>query len=202
MKNLILIASRGNNVGKSTTAKLYSERNILTSEIYSFATPIRNCCNDIFKNKYEFDKKFTDYYNIRELKNDLIENHFNVKSFTELQGITFREFLNNFSTNMTITNGKEIWAKKALSHIEQSDNDLILIDDFRRSIEIDYLIKNLDSQNYNIITIYLIKDLVQNQVKTEYEGLLEDYKFDIVFSINNDYSNIDDLLKIIDNKII
>lgn len=202
MKNLIFIASRGNNVGKSTTAKLYAKDSNLNSEVYSFATPIKDCCNDTFKTKYKFVKKFTDFYSNRNLKNDLIENHFDIKEFVELQNLTFRQFLNNLSTELTITNGQNIWAEKALNYIENSNSDLILIDDFRRDVEINYLINNLDKKMYNIITIYLIKDNVKNQVKTEYEGLLENYKFDIVFNINEDYSNIHNLLKIIDNKII
>lgn len=202
MKNLVFIASKGNNVGKTTTAKLYSEHSNLNSEIYSFATPIKDCCNDIFKTKYKFKTKFTDFYNDRKLKNDLIKDHYKIKEFIELDYLTFREFLNNLSTRLAITYGQNIWAEKALTYIEKSDAELILIDDFRREVEINYLINNLDKKNYNIITVYLDKDSVKNQVKTDYEGLLEDYKFSIVFNINNDYSNIDDLLKIIDSKII
>lgn len=202
MKNLIFIASRGNNVGKSSTAKLYAKSSNLNSEIYSFASPIKDFCNNVFKTKYKFEKSFTDFYNDRSLKNDLIENHYDVQEFSELHNLTFRQFLNNISTVLAVTHGQNLWAERALEYIEESNNNLILVDDFRREIEINYLINNLNKKDYNIISIYLIKDFVQNQVKTEYEGLLEDYKFDIVFNINNDYSNIDDLLKIIDNKII
>lgn len=202
MKNLIFIASKGNNVGKTTTAKLYSEHSNLSSEIYSFANPIKDCCDNIFKTKYKFESKFTEFYNNRKLKNNLIRDHYNIKEFIELDNLTFRQFLNNLSTRLAAAYGQILWAEKALTYIEKSKSELILVDDFRREIEIDYLVNNLNKENYNIITVYLVKDSVKNQVKTEYEGLLEDYKFDIVFNIDNDYSNMNDLLKIIDNKII
>ena len=199
MKTVILFASKGNNVGKTTTARNYSQT-LESSEVYSFADPIREYCNSLFKYNYLFSERFTDFYQYRHLKNTRITDHIKeAKAYPDLEGLTFRDFININSDRLQEEEGYYIWAKKALEHIHSSNNKFILIDDFRRITEGGYLLGCL--KDCNIISVNLIKDDVKDQVKTSHEGLLEDFNFDIEFNINPDYTNIPDLFCLLDHII-
>ena len=201
MKTVILFASKGNNVGKTTTARNYSQT-LESSEVYSFADPIREYCNILFRNKYSFPHDFTDFYKDRTLKDTLISNHIKTaENYPELKNYTFRDFINFSSDELQEKEGTYIWAQKALDHIILSDKSYILIDDFRRVTEGGYIIENLDKENYQVITVNLIKEDVKDQRHTSHEGLLSDYNFDIEFNINPDYTNIPDLFCLLDHKI-
>ena len=199
MKTVILFASKGNNVGKTTTAKNYSQT-LESSEVYSFADPIREYCNSLFKYNYLFSERFTDFYQYRHLKNTRITDHIKeAKAYPDLEGLTFRDFININSDRLQEEEGYYIWAKKALEHIHSSNNKFILIDDFRRITEGGYLLSCL--KDCNIISVNLIKDNVENQIETSHEGLLTDFNFDIEFKFDADYNNILDLFSLLDEKI-
>lgn len=201
MKTIILFASRGNNVGKTTTAKKYAST-LNSVEVYSFANPIRDHCDFLFKRKFNFDVKFTDFYQYRDMKDKLISDFVkDADNFSDLDGMTFRDFINQSSDEHQQSIGTFVWAEYGLKYIKNSDKNIILIDDFRRRTEGDFIKNHLKHLNYKFITVYLIKEDVKNQKHTHHEGLLEDYNFDIQFKINSDYSNLSDLFHKL-NKLI
>ena len=49
------------------------------------------------------------------------------KAYPDLEGLTFRDFININSDRLQEEEGYYIWAKKALEHIHSSNNKFILI---------------------------------------------------------------------------
>ena len=203
MKNIVLFASQGNNVGKSSTAKNLSELLAETTDLYSFADPIRDHCNILFEFEYKVKSgKFTDYYSNRSLKNKNIYDTIKDESANpKLTKYTFRTFINDMSDEYQKLKGKDVWAKMAVDFIQTSSAKVILIDDFRRDVEGNFLIENLNPEEFNLIFVFLIKEDIKDQVDSSYEGLLKDFSFDITFNINSDYSNMPELYEIITSKL-
>ena len=203
MKNIVLFASQGNNIGKSSTAKNLSELLAETTDLYSFADPIRDHCNTLFEFEYKVKSgKFTDYYSNRSLKNKNIYDTIKDESANpKLTKYTFRTFINDMSDEYQKLKGKDVWAKMAVDFIQTSSAKVILIDDFRRDVEGNFLIENLNPEEFNLIFVFLIKEGIKDQVDSSYEGLLKDFSFDITFNINSDYSNMPELYEIITSKL-
>ena len=184
MCKCILIASNGNNIGKSTTARLLKDH--LGGEVMSFADPIRKqvkelymglCTHPTFDELYERYPTFDELYT-QERKNEPI-----------LEGKSVRELVNEYSDLVQKMLSPQVWARIALNNILKSDASLVIFDDFRRVIEYDYLKDHLE-----VFTIYLDK-ADKNQVHTPYEGQLENFEFDLRFTFDKDYGNVQELLR-------
>lgn len=174
MKDVILIASNGNNIGKSTTARLLKDH--LGGEVMSFADPIRKQVKELYMGLCThptFDELYT-----QERKNEPI-----------LEGKSIRELVNEYSDLVQKMISPQVWARIALNNILKSDASLIIFDDFRRVIEYEYLKDHLE-----VFTIYLDK-VNKIQVDTPYEGQLENFEFDLKFTFDEDYSNTPELLR-------
>ena len=204
---LILFASNGNNIGKTTTSKKFTEflsNNIDTenhlTQVKSFANPIREISktyfNILFSNPMGIT--FEDLYK-RDNKNKPLKEFFPeeyFKIYPQYEEYNIRDIVNLFSDQIQLLSSPYVWANYALKDINNlidisCSNNVIIYDDFRRPLEYTYLKENLE--NVKILTIYLDKKDVTNQVNTTYEGNLSDFPFDIKFTFNNDYSNLNEL---------
>lgn len=104
--------------------------------------------------------------------------------------------------------GNEIWAdilkndnlKTINLKKEVPDNYTIIVDDWRRPTESDYLLNS----EFNIIKVYLSKEGVKQKPSkgsSHYEGLIKPEDCDIVFTYNEDYSNFEEIIGLIQNAI-
>lgn len=215
---IILLASNGNNIGKSTTAKLFKEYldkyTNANTHVLSFAEPIRkqvellySTCITSTRGPLSFREMYTQEDKNTKLgdvffKNDL---HFAPK----LREMTPRLLVNEYSDLIQEFISPQVWAHAAyLSILDKVNNNLpytrnnlpythniFIFDDFRREIEYNYLKDELPS--FNIITVYLDKDDEKNQVSTTYEGQLKDFAFTHKFTFDNDYNNFNNLIDLV-----
>lgn len=223
---LILFASNGNNIGKTTTASrlsyfLYENLNKkikdskdydewlsntdYNTQVKSFATPIRDISNSFFKilfngqDKITFEKLYQRENKNRPLKDFFPEDAFN--ACPEYKEYNIRDIVNIFSDQIQVISSEYIWADYALKDINNfirnySNTNNILIYDDFRR-PLEYFYLKEHLKNVKIITIYLDKENPSEQVQTNYEGLLKDFNFTITFTFKNDYSNIYDLFSLI-----
>lgn len=172
---VILLASKGNNIGKSTTAHLLAER--LSGKVQSFADPIREQVGLLYSSITSRDFPYT-----REGKNTYFEEPL-------LKDLTPRLLVNKYSDMVQELISPEVWAQIAYQGID----GLTIFDDWRRPIEYEYL----KAKGVPMLTVYLDKQGVTEQVDTSYEGQLEGFDFDIRFTFTEDYSNTEELLEMV-----
>lgn len=190
--NIILLASNGNNIGKTHFAKSFVS-NHDDYRVLSFARPMRVIASSIYaKLTQKHPKNFYKLYDTNKNK------PFDPTSDLPFLKESPRGLVNNISTIIQGLYGREIWAYSMMSTIKSSLHSNFIIDDFRREIEYDYLKDNLEA---NIFTVYLDRETLPDQVHTEYEGLLKDFNFDIRFTFKDDYSNTKDLNKLIEEML-
>lgn len=208
---LILIASNGNNIGKSTTAKLFKEYldkyTNANTHVLSFAEPIRkqvellySTCITSTRGPLSFREMYT-----QEDKNTKLGDVFfkNDLAFApKLREMTPRLLVNEYSDLIQEFISPQVWAHSAyLSILDKVNNNLpythnvFIFDDFRREIEYDYLKEELPS--FNIITLYLDKEGEKNQVSTAYEGQLKNFDFTHKFTFDTKYNNFNNLINLV-----
>ena len=197
-KQIILIASAGTNVGKTTLSthlnKIYSN-----SEIKSFADPLKQCCDIEFNKLYPFSNMtFTQYYSIREFKDKSI-NSLNSNMKDKVSKFTLREFLIKVSNLNKNRKGPYCFIKDSVDDCIFSNKSFIIFDDFRIPFEYNFLKDTFGKDK--VLTIYIDKDGSVKKPSNEYEGLLNNFEFDIKFKYTKDYSNFNQLLDIIKNKL-
>lgn len=210
---IILLASNGNNIGKSITARLFKEYldkyTYANTHVLSFAEPIRKqvellystCITSTqgplsFRDMYTQEDKNTKLGDVF-FKNDL---HFAPK----LREMTPRLLVNEYSDLIQEFISPQVWAHAAyLSILDKVNNNkpytcnVFIFDDFRREIEYNYLKEKLPS--FNIITVYLDKQGEKDQVSTSYESQLRDFKFTHKFTFDSNYSNFNSLIDLVLN---
>ena len=207
---LILIASNGNNIGKSTTAKLFKEYldkyTNANTHVLSFAEPIRkqvellySTCITSTQGPLSFREMYT-----QEDKNTKLGDVFfkNDLAFApKLREMTPRLLVNEYSDLIQEFISPQVWAHSAyLSILDKVNNlpythNVFIFDDFRREIEYDYLKEELPS--FNIITLYLDKEGEKNQVSTAYEGQLKNFDFTHKFTFDTKYNNFNNLINLV-----
>ena len=208
---IILLASNGSNIGKSTTAKLFKEHldkyTYTNTHVLSFAEPIRKQVELLYStciNSTEGPLSFRGMYTQEDKNTKLGEVFFkNDLAFApKLREMTPRLLVNEYSDLIQEFISPQVWAHAAyLSILDKVNNNLhytrnvFIFDDFRREIEYDYLKEELPS--FNIITLYLDKEGEKNQVSTSYEGQLKEFNFTHKFTFDNDYNNFDNLIDLV-----
>lgn len=208
---IILLASNGNNIGKSTTAKLFKEYldkyTYANTHVLSFAEPIRkqvellySTCINTSSDSLSFRSLYTQEDKNTKLGDVFFKNDLAFAS--KLREMTPRLLVNEYSDLVQEFISPQVWANAAyLSILDKVNNNkpyscnVFIFDDFRREIEYDYLKEQLPS--FNIITIYLDKEGIKNQVSTSYEGQLKDFNFTYTFTFTEDYKNFDDLVDLV-----
>ena len=209
---IILLASNGNNIGKTTTAGSLSNyikdnyKNVSVSK-RSFASPIRELAKtylDVIFHihpKLNFDSIYTQENKNTPLSNFISEDNF--KAYPKYKDRSIRQVVNELSDQVQELTSKYVWAQYAVNDIllraNKNKSNIIIYDDFRRLLEFEYLSENLP--DYKIITVYLDKENKQNQMDTSYEGLLKDFPFTLTFTFTNTYDNIQNLFSLIMKEI-
>jgi len=117
---------------------------------------------------------------------------------------TPREFLIYYSEFLKNTFGRDILLKKSIIDLEYLTRkyEAIFIDDWRLPIELEYVKNNFD----NVITVYLEKDnsnsVAKGSIANTYENLIDKDICNIKFKFNEDWSNSNELVRILNNKIV
>jgi hypothetical protein len=114
-----------------------------------------------------------------------------------------RELICDYSDLLQIYFGETYWASLTEDFINNTDEEVYVIDDLRRPIELEYMKKHFGEEN--VITVYLTR---QGAVKPTlsatalgYEGKLDPNEFDIQFEFTSDWSNTNDLIKSITERL-
>lgn len=105
----------------------------------------------------------------------------------------------DFSDLIQAYYGKYIWASQVYNDIK--DNQIVIVDDWRRLTESDFLEMKEDVV---VTTIYLSKPDKQvnpSEKSSSYEGNIHPGHCDIQFTYNSDYSNFEDVIGLIQNAI-
>lgn len=187
MNKYILIASNGKGVGKSTFStsllKILKKTNNVVN--INFADSIRD---DAFKiiskhSGLDLDLLYSNYNIIKDQNftfNSQLNSTFQVRTFLNRYSLFLSEFFSG-----------PVWAKSYLDTVilktKNMNNSYIVTDDLRRYEELDYLIKKVGREN--IFLVYLEKENVQLPSEISFENLLNSKDFDIVFKVNDDWSN-------------
>lgn len=119
-----------------------------------------------------------------------------------------RDLLCDYSDLLQKHLGVDVWAKCLYNTISNSNSDVVVIDDLRRDIELEYLTNIIGKDN--IVTVYLTKDQDQStqdninlsEVALKYQNQLNPLMFDIQFNFNSDWSNSNELLQRIYDKLV
>lgn len=190
---IILLSSAGQGVGKSTTAKLYKEHLNNSIQILPVVDPMRKHLNYIMKDIVG-DLDFMTYYN-KDHKSRRLSD-----LCPEYPDLILRQFLNIYSNCIQEVFGTDVWAKQFVKAIEQK---FVICDDWRREIEYNYLVSKFGKEN--ILTVNLIKGENKSKdldpISTKLENQLVDFPFDLVFNFTDNWENITDLFKLLDNFI-
>lgn len=196
LKKIILVNSSVAGIGKSTLSKKL-EQDLDHCFKLSFAESIRKSLECLFLclHSYENDIFNPEYYhsNKNEVK----------KHLQDFDSFSIRDFLCDYSDVVQKHLGKECWGTSVINQIKLLNAEYIVIDDFRREIEKESL------QNYygkeNIITVYLDKEDSQktqmSSIASTYEGKVNPQECDITFTYKKDWSNSDQLLSLIKEKL-
>ena len=130
-----------------------------------------------------------------------------IKEYKPYGSFKLRDLLCDYSDLLQKHLGVDVWAKCLYNTISNSDSDVVVVDDLRRDIELEYLINTIGKEN--IITVFLTKDQdekAQNinlsEVALKYQGKLNPLMFDIQFNFNSDWSNSNELIQRIYDKLV
>lgn len=195
-KKIILFSSNTVGIGKTTTSNKLVEA-IEDSVKISFMDQTRDHLAGIFSEmgldgNYWKEPLYSENKNIKQNFNS------NYNEFVQ------RTLLCDYSDLLQKHFGKDCWAKAMSYAIEQSKEKYIFVDDLRRPIELDYLIKEHGKEN--ILTVYLTKEdteeVVLSDSSSAYEGQLDPNTFDIQFKFTSDWNNTDELITLINTKLV
>lgn len=203
---IILLASNGNNIGKTTTANLLAEhlKEHVNVHVMSFAEPIKQQVSLLYATCISSNSEIDSFSSVytREDKNTQFQDLFfksNLAFAPKLREMTPRLLVNQYSDMIQELISPNVWANAAYLSIlnKLHDNgkpDVYIFDDFRREIEYSFLKEELKC--FDIITVYLDKEGLKDQVSTSYEGQLKDFNFTLRFTFNQNYYNFDSFLKL------
>lgn len=188
MNNIILIYSPSQRTGKTYLSRELVSRGIV-DKTDSFALYIKKLAYDLHKSVSYHKLSKEEFY--QTLKDDKI-----------LNGKSPRDLVCSLSDMIQEYYGQEIWADVLYSDIvSQKDVSNIVIDDWRRNIESDYLI---NKSEFNIIKVYLEKEGLKSKPSkgsSQYEGQILPESCDITFKYDKNYSNFEELIGLIQNAL-
>ena len=200
-KKIILLSSGTANIGKSTFAKnLITSLNTNNGIVLPVASDIRDICS-FSTNVFGFESNIFDYEYYNQNKNKLMNHNSNYKDFV------IRDLVCDVSNTLQKHFGDDCWAKSLINRIDNSYEDVIIIDDIRRDIEINALISKYGKEN--ILCVYLNKEDMNttennkklSTVASSFEGQVNPDTYDVTFTFNKDWSNTDQLITTIKDKL-
>lgn len=194
MNNLVLLYSTSQQVGKTTLAKELKNRKII-SHIDSVALDIKKLSHTIHSTVSYHSLNKDEFYQTK-------------KDQKILNGKSPRDLVCSISDLVQEFYGEDVWATmlhEHLLHLAQKHNQEynqpfnIVIDDWRRLIESNYF----EQQGFFKITkVFLDKEGVKNKPSKKsasYEGNIKETDCDIVFKYDENYSNFEELIGLIQN---
>lgn len=192
---IILLASAGPKIGKSIFSQTLIN-SLENSVEFSIVDEIRDQLASIFQ---RMDLSSEIFY--PSLYNEIKDT---VYTFSEeVDPIIVRNLICDYSDLLQMHLGTHIWGRMVAKKIDSTDSSYIVIDDFRRNIELKYLSEYYGKEN--IITVYLDKeDVVQpvlSSTANSYEFKIKPEEMDINFKFNSDWSNTNDLIQLIKSKL-
>ena len=102
--------------------------------------------------------------------------------------------------------GNDYYTAWLYNNIVNSDNDIIIIDDWRLPVETDWLHTSEVSKDIILIKIFLEKeDVVKNNlsnISNEYENLISKDSCDLALSFKHDWSNTKKLIKKVQERVL
>ena len=178
------------------TGKSYLSRHLveigLAQEHTGFAIPIKRLFYALYKS---FNNK--DLLSYEEFAQD----RKNESIF--YNGLSPRDFVCAYSDMIQQFYSPNIWSETTYSFITKGST--VVIDDWRRLIESDYL-KN--QKDINVITLYLdiektstTTDNTPSKGSAHYEGGIKPEDCDLYFKYKSDYSNFNELIQLITNHL-
>lgn len=178
---LILIASDGVQVGKSTFAAFlesYLEKQTLLRE--SFAEPLKDMLRTLLT-RY-LGAHLTD--TSKGLNGDLKETQVAALKHSK---VTYRKLMQTLGTEWREAAGcpdlwSEVMLNKLLTRAEWADNQdkkiWVAVDDFRFPREAAFLMEHLDAEEWEVETVMISKSGAKNCMEHKSEGSLKDWVFD------------------------
>lgn len=126
-----------------------------------------------------------------------------------LIGKSARDLVCSVSDMLQDYYGLDIWGQAlyedifayVTKHVKPEESYNIVIDDWRRPLESEYLI---NKNTFNVIKVYLDKEGKKSKASkgsSHYEGQIKPEDCDIVFTYTKNYSNFDELIGLIQNAI-
>lgn len=200
--NVILLHSESPSTGKTYLANdLVLNSNYKFNKL-SFALPIKTIAysyyTSIFNTIYSgdlSDKVFPlDFSDFCQYKKDI--NIYDTK-------ITPRDLTVDVSNQIQNMYGDTIWGEILYKNLKSLNSKFIVIDDWRRDIELNVLSSKPD---LNILKVYISKeglyayDTLSDLSKT-FEKQINKQTCDVIFTLNKDYSNYNQLKELILNEL-
>ena len=183
-----------NGTGKSYLSKHLVEIG-LAQEYTGFAIPIKRLTYALYCSNGSFNNKDLLSYE------EFAQGKKNEPIF--YGGLSPRDLVCAYSDLIQQFYGPNIWGKTTYSSI--TIGSTVVIDDWRRYIESDYL-KN--QEDVNVTTLYLdiekTSDTVDNipsKGSAHYEGEIKPEDCDLYFKYKSDYSNFNELIQLITNHL-
>lgn len=191
---IILLASKGAGVGKTTTAREIAKKNPNTL-VLGIAEAMRFHLNLIAK---ELEPSFDFFTAYTQSKNKPLSSETNV-----FKDVVLRDWLNVYSNAMQVTFGKTFpvvsWKARVDVLCKEQDVQCIVIDDWRRTVESNWIVETFGKDN--VLTVYLSKpDVIQpvfNTISQALEGQIDPEECDIVFDFEPEWSNLNQLVEML-----
>lgn len=189
-KTIVLLASKGTGVGKSVLANTLQTNFKKESQILSFAGDIRKDISSILDNKNISGNYFTQavYNDIKNKFTDLGIGH----------QVVLRSLIGDYSDLIQKHFGETVWAELLLNKLYYP---LTIVDDWRREIESNYLVKY---SNARVLKVYLEKEDMHDNQESTYENLIDPKTCNLHLIFDKDRSNFEEIkesvIKLIENK--
>lgn len=180
MKNtLFLIAADAPQSGKSTVAthiaQLTGHRDV---KRIPFAEPLKRMLNALLKGELQHDVGMT----FEALNGDNKEGQ--VANLTS--AITYRKLMQTLGTEWREATGvPTLWGEIMLAKLKALPAGVsVIVDDFRFPLEGNYLLENLNPDEWQVITIKVTREKAEAVTGHASEGGLKDWPFDHVIENN------------------
>ena len=183
MKNtLFLIAADAPQSGKSTVATYLTQ---LTGnggrddvKRIPFAEPLKRMLNALLKGELRHDAEMTFEALTGANKGGQVANL--------TSAVTYRKLMQTLGTEWREATGvPTLWSEIMLSKLKALPEGVtVIVDDFRFPLEGNYLLENLHPEDWQVITVKVIREKAEAVTGHSSEGDLKDWAFDHVIENN------------------
>jgi len=181
MKKLVLINGVKRS-GKDYVASLIKEK-LKDVDIISFAGPIKEIIAETFDISLE---TLDDFKNNPEESGIELKIYPNNQEPITMEYISFRKILQRFGTEaMKPIFGDNVWADLGIKNAISSDNDIVIIPDFRFIIEYETAVEKMRTEGFELYTINIFNNNLPDADNHSSETELKDNNFEFNYTIDN-----------------